>query len=107
MIFVLRKSYSKPFVFEMQVSAKFLDVINRIPKRTQHTLRCNVKKRIFWTTEEAGSRYQNKEIYNFTAKYFIFCNMYQKAIPVWEGFKLYIRNKIRIEQEIALIKDNF
>ena len=26
-----------------------------------------------------------------TAKYFIFSNNYQKAIPMWEGFKLYIR----------------
>ena len=41
----------------------------------------------------------------FTAKYFIFSNKYQKAIPMWEDFKLYIRNKMRIEQEIALIKD--
>ena len=50
---------------------------------------------------------------SFTAKCFILSNKYQKVIPmwegpVWEGFKLYIRNKIRkilIEQQIALIKD--
>ena len=29
----------------------------------------------------------------FTAKYFIFSNKYQKAIPMWEGFKLYVRKK--------------
>ena len=37
----------------------------------------------------------------FTAKYFIFSNKYQKAIPMWEGFKLYIIINLRIEQEIA------
>ena len=41
----------------------------------------------------------------FTAKYFIFNNKYQKAMPMWEGFKLYTKNKIRTEQEIALIKE--
>ena len=39
----------------------------------------------------------------FTAKYFIFSNKYLKAIPMWEGFKLYIRKKIHTEQEIALV----
>ena len=29
----------------------------------------------------------------FTAKYFVFSNKYQKAIPMWEGVKLYIRKK--------------
>ena len=41
----------------------------------------------------------------FTAKYFLFSNKYQKAIPMWEGFKLYIRKQIHIKREIALIKD--
>ena len=30
----------------------------------------------------------------FTAKYFIFSNKYQKAILMWEGFKLYIRKNM-------------
>lgn len=39
------------------------------------------------------------------AKYFIFINKYNKSIPVWQGFRLYIRNRIRIEKEIALTKN--
>ena len=39
------------------------------------------------------------------AKYFIFINKYNKSISVWQGFRLYIRNRIRIEKEIALMKN--
>ena len=39
------------------------------------------------------------------AKYFIFINKYNKSIPVWQGFRMYIRNRIRIEKEIALMKN--
>ena len=39
------------------------------------------------------------------AKYFIFINKYNKSIPVWQGFRLYTRNRIRIEKEIALMKN--
>ena len=39
------------------------------------------------------------------AKYFIFINKYTKCVPNWPAFKLYMKKRIRIEKEIALMKD--
>ena len=39
------------------------------------------------------------------AKYFNFINKYNKCIPVWLGFRLYIRKRIRMAKEIALKKN--
>ena len=39
------------------------------------------------------------------AKYFIFKNKCTKSIPSWQAFTLYMKNRLMIEKEIALMKD--
>ena len=42
---------------------------------------------------------------NFLAKYFIFQNKQNKQVPTIHVFKCYLFNRIKIEEEIALLKD--
>ena len=39
------------------------------------------------------------------AKYFIFKTKCTKSIPSWQAFTLYMKNRLMIEKEIALMKD--
>lgn len=41
----------------------------------------------------------------FIAKYFIFASKYRKEIPVLQAFKPYLHKRVKIEKEIAFMKD--
>lgn len=59
----------------------------------------------FGIQERFHPNFRLKNFIILIAKYFIFLNKYSKSIPVWQAFTLYIRNRIRIEKEIALMKN--
>ena len=70
----------------------------------EHNIDVTFKSITFGLQKRQDPDIKIKNFIIFTAKYFIFSNKYQKANPMWEGFKLNIE-KIYIEQEIALIKN--
>ena len=50
----------------------------------------------------------NMKIKNFIvliAKYYIFLNKFYKSIPSLSAFKAHMKKRLRIEKEIALMKD--
>ena len=50
----------------------------------------------------------NMKLKNFIvliAKYYIFLNKFYKSIPSLSAFKVHMKKRLRIEKEIALIKD--
>ena len=64
-----------------------------------------VKTVIFGIQKRICLNIKLKNFIILIAKYFIFINKNNNSIPVWQGFRLFIRNRIRIEKEIALMKN--
>ena len=80
---------------------KFKDYLNE----NNIDIEITVKTITFGIQERLCSNIKLKNFIILIAKYFISINKYNKSIPVWQGFRLYIRNRIRIEKEIALMKN--
>ena len=59
------------------------------------------------TTFGILERYANENRLNnfiiLQAKYLIFINKCKKSLPSWQAFKSYMKNRMKIEQEIALM----
>ena len=74
-------------------------------KENTTDIEITVKTITFGIQERFCPNIKLKNFIILIAKYFIFINKYNKSIPVWQGFLLYIRKRIRIEKEIALMKN--
>ena len=89
----------------MQACAIFLDGVKRLFERKNIDIEITIKTITFGIQERFCPNIKLKNFIILIAKYFIFINKYNKSIPVWQGFRMYIRNRIRIEKEIALMKN--
>ena len=74
-------------------------------KENNIDIEVTVKTITFGIQERFCPNIKLKNFIILITKYFIFINTYNKSIPVLQGFRLYIRNRIRIEKEIALMKN--
>ena len=83
----------------MQACAKLLDAIKGFLKEHNIYLDVTFKSITFGLQKRQDPYIKIKNLIIFTAKYFIFSNKYQKTIPMWEGFKLYIRKKYTLNKK--------